>query len=131
MLLATVAAVVLFVLAIDNAYEFVNVYKARKRDKATMLEAHSRVVETGELIGFILAGVLLYLSAFDVIAVIVLIIVGLYHLGGALMTKQYLSQFSQEKLKRFLTVPWVVCFAEVVVASYLVMLIASSGSLGL
>ncbi|MFQ6080874.1 MAG: hypothetical protein ACE5OW_04305, partial [Candidatus Bathyarchaeia archaeon] len=131
MLLVTVAAVILLVLAVDNAYEFSSVYKARRRDKASMLEAHSRVVEAGELFGFILAGILLYLSVLDIIAVIVLILVDLYHLGGALTTKQYFSQFSQERLRRFLTVPMAVCFVEVVVAVSVVVWMASNGWIGL
>ncbi|MCK5563161.1 hypothetical protein KAI30_03220 [Candidatus Bathyarchaeota archaeon] len=128
MLLVTVAAVILFVLAVDNAYEFASVYKARaQKDKADMVKPHSRIVETGELFGFILAGILLYLSALDIIAVIVLIVVGLYHLGGALSTKQNLLEFSQEKLRRFLTVIMIVCFAEVAVAGSIVVWMASNG----
>jgi len=125
MLLVAIAAVILLVLAVDNAYEFATVYKARGKDKASMMAAHSRIVEAGELFGFIFAGVLLYLSALDIIAVIVLIVVGLYHLGGALTTEQYFSKFSQEKLRRFLTVPMTVCFVEVVVAGSIVVWMAS------
>jgi sulfite exporter TauE/SafE len=88
-------------------------------------------VETGELFGFILAGILLYLSALDIIAVIVLIVVGLYHLGGALSTKQNLLEFSQEKLRRFLTVIMIVCFAEVAVAGSIVVWMASNGWISL
>ncbi len=131
MLLVTIAAVILLVLVVDNAYEFSNIYKARGRDKTSMLDAHSRVVEAGELFGFILAGILLYLSAVDIIAVIVLVVLGLYHLGGALTTRQYFSEFSEERLKRFLTVPMVVCFVEVVIASFVVVWIASNGWIGL
>jgi len=130
MLLVIIAAVVLLVLAVDNAYEFSRVYKAYK-DKIDVTSAHSRVVEAGELLGFILAGILLYLSALDIIAVIVLIVVGLYHLGGALSTKQNLLEFSQEKLRRFLTVIMIVCFAEVAVAGSIVVWMASNGWISL
>jgi hypothetical protein len=131
MLLVTIASVVLLALAVNNASEFLIVYKARGRDKASMLDAHSRVVEAGELFGFLLAGILLYLSAIDIIAVIVLVVLGLYHLGGALTTRQYFSEFSQERLRRFLTVPMAVCFIEVVIAISVVGWIASNGWIGL
>ncbi len=131
MLPITIASVILLVLAVDNAYEFSSIYKARGRDKASMLDAHSRVVEAGELFGFILAGILLYMSAVDLIAVIVLVVLGLYHLGGALTTRQYFSEFSQERLKRFLIVPMAVCFMEVVIAVSVFMWMASNGWIGL
>jgi len=131
MLLVTIATVILLALAVDNTYEFLSVYKARGRDKASMLDAHSRVVEAGELFGFILAGILLYLSGLDIIAVIVLVVLGLYHLGGALTTRQYFSEFSQERLRRFLTVPMTVCFVEVVIAVSVVVWMASNGWIGL
>ena len=131
MLLVTVAAVVLLVLAVDNAYEFASVYKARGRDKASMLDVHSRVVEAGEVVGFILAGILLYLSGLEIIAVIVLIVVGLFHLSGALTTEQYFSQFSQERLRRFLRNVMAICFVEVIVAVSFVVWMASNGWIGL
>jgi hypothetical protein len=131
MLLVTIAAVILLVLAVDNAYEFVSVYKARGRDKASMLTVHSRVVEAGEVVGFILAGILLYLSALDTIAVVVLVAVGLFHLSGALTTEQYFSKFSQERLKRFLGNVIAICFVEVVVAVSFVIWMASNGWISL
>jgi len=131
MLLVTIAAVVLLVLAVDNAYEFASVYKARGRDKASMLDVHSRVVEAGEVVGFILAGILLYLSGLEIIAVIVLIVVGLFHLSGALTTEQYFSQFSQERLRRFLRNVMAICFVEVIVAVSIVVWMASNGWISL
>ncbi len=127
MLPVTIAAVILLVLAADNAYEFARVYKARGRDKASMLETHSRVVEAGELLGFLLAGILVYFSALDIIAVIVLVVLGLYHLGGALSTKQMMSQFALERLRRLLTVVMAVCFVEVIAAVSIVAWMASNG----
>ena len=96
-----------------------------------MLETHSRIVEAGELLGFIFAGILLYLSDLDVIAVIVLIVLGLYHLGGAVSTKQMMSQFPQERLRKLSTVIMAVCFVEVVVAVSFVIWMASNGWIGL
>jgi len=132
MLLVTVAAVILLGLAVDNAYEFSSVYKARtQKDKVDMVKPHSRILETGELFGFILAGILLYLSGLDIIVVVVLIVVGLYHLGGVLSTKQNLLQFSQEKLRRFLTIIMTICFVEVLVAGSIVVWMASNGWISL
>ncbi|MFQ6116447.1 MAG: hypothetical protein ACE5NG_20500 [bacterium] len=131
MLLVTIAAVVLLVLAVDTAYEFASVFRARGRDKASMLNVHSRVVEAGELAGFILAGILLYLSGLEIIATIILIVIGLYHLGGALTAKQYFSKFSQEKLSGFLRIVMAICFAEVVVAVSFVVWMASNGWISL
>ncbi len=128
MLLVTIAAVVLLALAADNAYEFVIIYRTRGKGKAAMLGAHSRIVEAGEVVGFILAGVLLYLSDLDIIAVIVLVALGIYHLLGALSTEQMMSKFPEERLRKMLGLVMTVCLVEVVVA---VSYVAWLGSIGL
>lgn len=133
MLLVTIVAVVLFVLALDNAYEFSLVSKVH-RGEAKHVDVHSRVVEAGELLGFILAGFLLYLSELDIIAVAVLLIVGpwqLFHLMGALTNEQRLSQFSQKTLNRLVKVLMAITFMEVVVAGSIVVWMASNGLISL
>lgn len=131
MLLVTIAAVVLLAMAADNAYEFVIIYRARGKGKASMLEAHSRIVEAGEVIGFILAGALLYLSELDIVAVIALIALGIYHLLGALSTEQMMSKFPEERLRKMLGLVMTVCLVEVVVAVSFVAWLASSGLISL
>ncbi len=131
MLLVTIAVVVLLAMAADNSYEFVVIYKARGKGKAAMLGAHSRIVEAGEVVGFIVAGALLYLSDLDIIAVIVLIVLGIYHLLGALSTEQMMSKFPEERLRKMLGLVMAVCLVEVVVAVYFVAWLASSGLISL
>lgn len=130
MLLVTIATVILSLLAVDNAYEFSLLYKVH-RGKANMMDIHSRIVEAAELVGYIAAGILLYISPLNTIAVVVLIAVGLFHLTGALTTKQILSKFSQKTLGRLLKVIMIVTPTEVVVAGSIVVWMASNGWIGL
>jgi len=84
MLLVTISAVILFILAIDNVYEFLTVYKVRaKNDKASMVAIHSRVVEAAELIGYLAAGILLYISGLNLAVLVIVIVIGLFHSPGA------------------------------------------------
>ncbi len=130
-MLVTIAAVILLVMAANNTYEFVSVYRARGKGKTAMLGAHSRIVEAGELVGFIAAGVLLYISNLDMIAVIVLIVLGIYHLLGALSTKQMMSKFTEERLRKMLGLVMAVCLVEVVVAVSVVAWLVSNGWIAL
>ncbi|MFQ6032227.1 MAG: hypothetical protein ACE5K2_04820 [Candidatus Zixiibacteriota bacterium] len=132
MLLVTIAAVVLLVLAVDNVYEFLSVYKVRaKKDKASMVEPHSRLLETAELIGFLLVGILMYISALNIIAVAIVIVIGLFHLGGAIMSKQSLLKMSMETLRRLNTAIMGITLTEVIVASSIVVWMANNGWIGL
>jgi len=126
MLPVIVATIVLLLLAVNNAYEFSLVYKVHKGE-ANMVDAHSRIVESAELVGFILASILLYISALDTIAVVVLVAVGLFHLSGALTSKQSLSKFSQKTLLRLNKVIMIATSTEVVVAGGIVVWMASNG----
>jgi len=128
--LVIIATVILLLLAIDNAYEFSLTYKIHK-GRVNMLDVHSRVVEAGELVGYTLAGILLYLSMLDIIAVAVVIVVGLVHLSGALTNKQQLSQFSQKALRRLNKGIMVLTLSEVVVAGSILVWMASNGWIGL
>jgi|Deesub1362B_J571_1020462.scaffolds.fasta_scaffold37083_1 hypothetical protein len=132
MLLVAIAAVTLLVLAVASVYEIAIIYRARAQtDKAKMVESHSRAFEGGELFGFILAGILMYMSALDIIVVAIVIVVGLYHLGGTFAPKQMMLQYSLEKLKRFLAAVMTICFVEIVVAVSVVAWMASNGWIGL
>jgi len=64
-------------------------------------------------------------------AVIALIALGLYHMGGALSTKQMMSKFSEERMRKMSLVPMAVCLVEVVVAVSFVAWLASSGLISL
>jgi len=59
MIQALIAAIILLMLAVENAYEFLEVYKVNN-GKANLVDVHLRVAEAFELLGFALAGVLLY-----------------------------------------------------------------------
>jgi hypothetical protein len=132
MVLVTIAALVLLVLAVASVYEISIIYKARAQgDKESIVESHSRAFEAGELFAFLLAGILMYMSALDIIVVAVIIVVGLYHLGGAFASKEKMLQFSLEKLRRFMTVVMTICFVEIAVAVSVVAWMASNGWIGL
>jgi len=123
------ATVILFLLAVDNAYEFFLTYKVHK-GKANMMDIHSRVVEAGELLGYILAGILLFLSMLNIIIVTVVIVIGLFHLGGALTSKQQLSQFSQKSMSRLNMGIMALTLLEVVVAGSILGWMATNGWIG-
>jgi len=132
MMLATISAVILFILAIDNVYEFLTVYKVRtKNDKASMVEIHSRVVEAAELIGYLVAGFMIYVSELNLAAVVIVIVIGLFHSGGVIMTKQSLQKMSTDALKRLNTGIIGLTLTEVIVAISVILWMTSNGWIGL
>jgi hypothetical protein len=132
MLGVTIAAVILLLLAVASAYEISIVHKARAQgDKESIVEFHSRAFEGGELLGFLLAGILMYMSALDIIVVAIVIVVGIYHLGGTLATKQKMLQFSLEKLRRFMVVVMTISLMEIAVAVSVVVWMTSNGWISL
>jgi len=132
MLLVTIAVAVLLGLTVTSVYEISIIYKTRAyRNKESIVECHSRTFEGGELFGFLFAGFLMYMSALDILLVAVVVIVGLYHLGGTLSSKEMMLQFSLEKLKRFMNVVMAISFVEMAVAVSVVAWTASNGLVGL
>jgi len=131
MMLVTISAVILFILAIDNAYEFLTVYRVRAKDKASMLEIHSRVVEAAELIGYLVAGILLYISELNLAVVVIVIVIGLAHTAGAIMSKQSLEKMSMNALKRLNTGILGMTLTEVIVASSMIVWMTSNSWIGL
>lgn len=70
--------------AVYNAREVFVVNRMRK-SKATFMEGHTKRVQAGEgikLVAFVLAGIFLYLSDFNIILVVITIGLGIYHVAG-------------------------------------------------
>jgi len=132
MIQALIAAVILLVLAVENAYEFSKVYEVN-RGEANLVDIHLRVAEAGELLGFALAGVMLYLAELNVIAVAILAAGPwqLFHLIGALTDKERLSKFPEKTLSRLVKVLMIVTLTEFVVAGSVVVWLASIGWISL
>jgi hypothetical protein len=118
--LTLIAAIVLLAFeAVYNAWEFFVVYRSRN-DKAKMMEAHSQIGEGSELVAFILAGILLYLSDINLILVVIVFILGIYHVGGAITKKDSFSKWSEDRIKKFSLIPMVMCAIEVIFSIYVI-----------
>lgn len=119
----TITAIVLLaVMAVHNTWEFSLVYRSYK-DKAKMMEGHSQIREASELVAFVLVGVLLYLSKFNVVIVGAVIAIGLIHVGGAITNKDFISKASDDMIKKisFFIMPMTV--VEVIFSIYVIILI--------
>ena len=97
--ISVTAIVLLAWMTVFNAWEFSMVYRLHK-DKAKMAEAHSQIGEAHELVAFVLAGALLYLSKFNIVIVGAVIAIGLIHIPGAITNKDFLSKASDDMVKK-------------------------------
>jgi len=119
----TIVAIVLLAFeAVYNAWEFSMVYRLHK-DKAKFMEGHSQIGEASELVAFVLAGVLLYLSKFNVVIVGAVTVIGLYHVGGAIANKDSISKMSNDMVKKLSFIVMSMCAIEVIFSSYVILTI--------
>ncbi len=119
----TVAIVLLAFEAVYNAWEFLMVYRLRK-DKAKFIEAHSQIGEGSELVAFVLAGILLYLSDFNLILVGIVIALGIYHLMPTITSKDSISKMSDDMLKKLSFSVMLMCAIEVIFSIYVITIVA-------
>jgi hypothetical protein len=118
--LSLIAAIILLAFeAVYNAVEFFGVYRARK-DKAKFIEAHSQIGEGSELVAFVLAGILLFLSDFNVILVGIVIALGIYHVAGTIPNKDTLSKMPYDTIKKLSLLVMTMCAIEVVFSIYVI-----------
>ena len=113
------ASILLAFETVYNSWEFVVVYRSRK-DKAKFIEAHSQIGEGSELVGFILAGILLYLSGFNVILTVITFVLGIYHVPPTIMNKDRISKMSDDIFRKFPYFIMSVCVIEVVFSIYVI-----------
>ena len=105
--------------AVYNSWEFSMAYKLRK-DKAKFTEAHSQIGEGSELVAFVLAGILLYLSDFNVILVGIVIALGIYHVLGTVSNKNMISKMPDERFKKLSLFIMLMCAIEVIFSIYVI-----------
>jgi len=116
----TIAAIVLLAFeAVYNAWEFSMVYRLRK-DKAKFIEGHSQIGEGSELVAFVLAGILLYLSDVNVILVGIVIALGIYHVGATITNKERISKMSDDIVKKMPFFIMSMCAIEVIFSFYVI-----------
>jgi len=104
--------------AVYNVREFSMVYRLRK-DKARFIEAHSQMGEGSELVAFVLAGILLYLSNFNLIIVGIVIAIGIYHVLGTVSNKDMISKMPDDTVKRLSIFAMSMCAIEVIFSLYI------------
>ncbi len=114
-----IAIVLLAFEAVYNAGEFFMVYRVRK-DKAKFVEAHSQIGEGSELVAFLLAGVLLYLSDINLILVAIVIVLGIYHLMPTITNKDRISKMSDNLIQRMSLFVMTMCAIEVIFSIYII-----------
>ncbi len=114
-----IAIVLLAFEAVYNAGEFFMVYRVRK-DKAKFVEAHSQIGEGSELVAFLLAGVLLYLSDINLILVGIVIVLGIYHLMPTITNKDRISKMSDNLIQRMSLFVMTMCAIEVIFSIYII-----------
>ena len=105
--------------AVYNAWEISLVNRLRKY-KAKLIERHSQLGEGIELVAFILAGILLYFSGFNIILVGIIFVLGIYHLPPTIISKDRMSKMSDSVFKKFPLVIMSMCTLEVVFSIYLI-----------
>lgn len=113
------AIVLLAFEAVWNAWESYMVYKSRK-DKAKMVEAHSQIGEGSELVAFVLAGILLYLSDINIILVGIVIVLGFYHLMPTITNKDRFSKMSENLIQKMSLFVMAMCAIEVILSIYVI-----------
>ncbi len=114
-----IAIVLLAFEAVYNAGEFFMVYRVRK-DRAKFVEAHSQIGEGSELVAFLLAGVLLYLSDINLILVAIVIVLGIYHLIPTITNKNRISKMSDNLIQRMSLFVMTMCAIEVIFSIYII-----------
>lgn len=120
-----VAAIVLLAFeAVYNAWEFFMVYRLRK-DKGKFIEGHSQIGEGSELVAFVLAGILLYLSNFNVFLVGIVFVLGIYHVPPTITSKDRMSMMSDDTVKKMSLFVMLMCAIEVVLSIYVITAITS------
>ena len=116
-----IAAVVLLAFeAIYNAWEFYMIYRLRKASKAEFVESHSQIGEGSELVAFVLAGILLYLSDINIILVGIVIAIGIYHVGGTITIKDRMSKMSEDLMRKMSPFIMAICTIEVILSIYVI-----------
>lgn len=113
------AAILLAFEAVYNSWEFLVVYRVRK-DKAKFIEAHSPIGEGSELVVFILASILFYLSDFNIILTGITIALGIWHVPGTFIKKDRILKMSEDMFRKFPYIIMLACAIEVVLSIYLI-----------
>jgi len=116
----TAAVVLLAFEAVWNTWEFYMIYRLRKAPKAKILEAHSQIGEGSELVAFVLAGILLYLSDINIILVGIVIAIGIYHVAGTITTKDRMSKMSMDLMRKMSPFGMAICAIEVILSIYVI-----------
>ncbi len=114
-----VAIILLAFEAAYNAVEFSMVYRVRK-DKAKFVEAHSQIGEGSELVAFLVAGVLLYLSDVNLISVGIVLLLGIYHLMPTITNKDRMLKMSDGLIRKMPLFVMIMCATEVVLSIYVI-----------
>lgn len=116
----TAAVVLLAFEAVWNTWEFSMIYRLRKAPKAEFVESHSQIGEGSELVAFVLAGILLYLSDINIILVVIVIVLGIYHLGGTITNKDRMSKMSEDLMRKMSPFIMAICAIEVILSIYVI-----------
>ena len=116
--------IILFVFqVVYGAWEIFYINGLRK-DKATFIEAHSWRTQAGEgieLVAYVLAGILLYLSDFNVILVGIIIAIGIYHVGGTVLNPtNMISKMSEDTFKKMTLFGMLMSAIEVIFSIYVI-----------
>ena len=114
-----IAIVLLAFEAVWNAREFYMVYRSRK-DKAKFIEAHSQIGEGSELVAYVLAGILLYLSDINVILAGIVIVLGIYHLMPTITNKDRISKMANNLIQKMSLFVMAMCAIEVIFSIYVI-----------
>ena len=97
-----------------------------RKSKATFMKGHTKLVQAGEgieLVAFILAGIFLYLSDFNIILVVITIGLGIYHVAGTVSNTNMISKMTEEKVKKMTLLIMLMCVIEVIFSIYIIALI--------
>ncbi len=90
------------------------------RARAKFVEAHSQIGEGSELVAFLVAGVLLYLSDVNLILVGIVLILGIYHLMPTITNKDRISKMSNGLIRKMSLFVMTMCAIEVLLSIYVI-----------
>jgi hypothetical protein len=113
------AVVILVFEAVGNTRECFMVYKTGN-DTAKFMELHSQINEGAELVGFVLIGILLYLSNFNSLLVGIALVLGLYHLPPTVISNEGFSNMPDKILNIMPRFVMIMCAVEVILSIYII-----------
>jgi hypothetical protein len=113
------AVVILLGEAVVNTRECFMVYKTGN-DTTKFMELHSQINEGAELVGFVLVGILLYLSNFPSLLVGIAVLLGLYHIPPTITNNEGFSNMPDKILNIMPRFVMIMCAVEVILSIYII-----------